>query len=316
MSVTASLNPTHNPKVSIIMNCFNGVEFIKEAIDSVIGQTYQNWELIFWDNQSTDGSGTVVQEYHESRIRYFSAKKFTSLGKARNLALSKTKGDLIAFLDCDDLWLPEKLSRQVPLFEKKEIGIVICDTIFFNNSGKQKQLYKKTKPPEGNVFKDLLDNYFISLETVVVRSEALKGMKELFDIRFDAIEEYDVFIRLCYRWELAYVDQILAKWRVHNNSVTWTRSNLFGSERRLFLEKINALIPQFHSQYLSEYRNILRKCDYEDAKEYWQSNNSQLARKILAPHRFSGIKWLLIYLLTFFPFPFFRLIEKIGRVRP
>jgi len=309
-------NQLFNPKVSIIMNCFNGEAFLKEAIDSVISQTYQNWELIFWDNQSIDNSRTIVQNYREDRIQYFYSESFTSLGEARNLAILQAKGDLIAFLDCDDIWLPEKLHKQVPLFQKKDIGIVISDTIFFNKNGIEKQLYKKKKPPEGNVFKNLLDSYFISLETVVIRGKALNSLTEMFDTRFNAIEEYDIFIRLCYDWELAYVDEVLAKWRVHESSLTWTRSDLFGSERRLFLEKINELIPQFYSRFTSQYTSIIRKCDYEEAREYWEDGKVQLAREMLTPHRFTGLKWLVVYFLTFFPFFIFRYIERIGRVKP
>jgi len=312
----ASGGDLYYPKVSIIMNCFNGEEFLKEAIDSVISQTYENWELVFWDNQSTDKSRNIVEEYSEEKIRYFYADSFTSLGEARNLAIVKAKGDLIAFLDCYDIWLSEKLNKQVPLFQKKEVGIVISDTIFFNKNGIERQLYKKNKPPEGNVFKKLLDSYFISLETVIVRSKALKSLTEMFDTRFNAIEEYDIFIRLCYNWELAYVDEILAKWRVHKSSVTWTRPDLFGSERRLFLEKLNALIPQFHSRFNSQYYSISRKCDYEEAREFWKVGKTRMAREKLAPHRFSGVKWLVVYFLTFFPFIVFKYIERIGRVKP
>lgn len=78
-----------SPLISIIINCFNGERFLREAIDSVIAQTYSNWELIFWDNQSTDSTANIVRSYHDDRIRYFYAPEHTSLGEARNLALEK-----------------------------------------------------------------------------------------------------------------------------------------------------------------------------------------------------------------------------------
>jgi len=302
--------------VSIIMNCFNGAEFVNEAIDSILAQTYTKWELIFWDNQSTDNSANIVSAYNDKRIRYFYAKSFTSLGEARNLAIGKARGTLIAFLDCDDLWMTEKLMKQVPLFDNPKIGIVISDTLFFNKSQKEKQLYKKRKPPEGDVFEELLMRYFISLETAIVRTAAIKELDELFDIRFSAIEEYDLFIRLCYKWELAYVDLILAKWRVHSGSATWVNSELFGKERRLFIEKLLRMIPNFNIKYKTHYNALLRKCDYEDAKEVWKTGNLSAARCLLKPHRFTGLSWLVIYFLTFFPFKMFHLIEKVGRLRP
>ena len=97
------------PKVSILMNCFNGDKYISEAIDSVLSQTYENWELIIWDNQSTDNSKEVIFSFKDKRIKYFFAENHTGLGKARQLASLKFTGELIAILDVDDIWMREKL---------------------------------------------------------------------------------------------------------------------------------------------------------------------------------------------------------------
>ena len=89
----------HEPLVSILMNCFNGEKYLKQAIDSVLAQTYRNWEIIFWDNQSTDGSAEIFTSYRDSRLKYFYAPEHTRLYEARNCALEKAEGELIAFLD-------------------------------------------------------------------------------------------------------------------------------------------------------------------------------------------------------------------------
>src|SRR5437868_4501867 len=101
------------PLVSVIMNCLNGEQFLRDAIDSVIAQTYANWEIVFWDNASTDASASIAQSYHDDRIRYFRGDSTVPLGHARNLAIQKSRGTFIAFLDCDDLWLPTKLEKQL-----------------------------------------------------------------------------------------------------------------------------------------------------------------------------------------------------------
>ena len=144
--------------VSIIMNCFNGEKYLEKSLNSIVSQKYKNWELIFWDNQSTDNSKKIFQSFSNSNFKYFLSKKHTTLYEARNLACKKAQGEYIAFLDCDDLWMPSKLLQQIPEFNQKDIGIVISDTIFFNEKGQQKQLYKKRKPFEGHVFKELLKN--------------------------------------------------------------------------------------------------------------------------------------------------------------
>ena len=82
----------HKPLISIVINCFNSDEYLKIAIDSAINQTYENWEIIFWDNQSTDESANIVKSYDDERINYFYAPVHTPLGEARNLENKKAKG--------------------------------------------------------------------------------------------------------------------------------------------------------------------------------------------------------------------------------
>ena len=108
---------TSKPLVSILMNCFNGETFLKEAIGSILKQSYQNWELIFWDNKSTDLSLQIVSSFKDERIKIFADQEHTNLGKARKNAFKKAKGDYLAFLDVDDLWERDKLKSQLKVFD-------------------------------------------------------------------------------------------------------------------------------------------------------------------------------------------------------
>src|SRR5450755_3635344 len=98
-------------KVSIIMNCLNGERFVREAIDSVYAQSYSDWEIVFWDNASTDKTGEIAQSY-DSRLRYFRADQTVPLGPARNLAIQRARGEWVGFVDYDDLSMPDRLTRQ------------------------------------------------------------------------------------------------------------------------------------------------------------------------------------------------------------
>ena len=109
------------PLISIIINCYNGERYLKNSIQSVLNQSYNNWELIFWDNKSTDGSKKIALSYKDKRVKYFFSKKFTGLYQARNLAIRKAKGEFICFLDTDDWWVKNKLLEQVKLIKKKMI---------------------------------------------------------------------------------------------------------------------------------------------------------------------------------------------------
>ena len=101
--------------VSIIMNCYNGEKYLREALESVLAQTYQNWELIFWDNQSTDDSADIFKSYSDDKLKYFYAPKHTLLYEAKNSAIQKASGEFYAFLDVDDWWIPEKLEKQLQI---------------------------------------------------------------------------------------------------------------------------------------------------------------------------------------------------------
>lgn len=148
--------------------------------------------------------------------------------------------------------VPEKLEKQVPLFEKPEIGIVICDTLFFNDAHTLKQLY--------------------------------------------------LFVRLGYSWHLVYVDEVLAKRRVHGKSWTWSRSELFPTERRVMLRKLREWIPDFELSYAKEVNSIERACAWEEAQLAWRRKKKREALQLLQPYRTSGLKWFGTYYLTWFPY--------------
>ena len=109
-----------NDLVSIIMPSYNTEQYIAETIQSVINQTYQNWELIIVDDCSTDNTDTVVGKIKDSRIRYLKNEKNSGAAVSRNKALREANGRWVAFLDSDDLWKPEKLEKQISFMMKKK----------------------------------------------------------------------------------------------------------------------------------------------------------------------------------------------------
>ena len=123
--MTSGVTSIHSkPLISIVMNCFNGEKYLSDSLESIQKQTYKNWELIFWDNLSNDKSKKIFESFEDKRFKYYSAIEHTTLTKARNLALSKCKGDFIAFLDVDDWWSLNKLELQLKLFEDPSVQLV------------------------------------------------------------------------------------------------------------------------------------------------------------------------------------------------
>ena len=111
---------SRNPLISVIMNCHNGQEFVQESVKSLISQTYKNWELIFYDNFSRDLSIKIIRSFKDKRIKFFKSNKFLKLYDARNNAIKFAKGKYIAFLDTDDYWKKDKLTKQVNFVLKKK----------------------------------------------------------------------------------------------------------------------------------------------------------------------------------------------------
>ena len=118
--------------VSVIINCYNGQKYLADAIDSVFSQTYDNWEIIFWDNQSKDQSASIYKNFKDERLKYYYAKKHTSLYEARNLAIKKAKGKYIAFIDTDDLWVKNKLLLQIKKFKNEKVCLVYSNYYILN----------------------------------------------------------------------------------------------------------------------------------------------------------------------------------------
>ena len=288
------------PKVSIIMNCYNGEEYLREAIDSVFAQIYQDWEIVFYDNASTDRSMEIARSFGP-RVRCFSRASNVKLGEARNEALKSARGEFIAFLDCDDVWLPAKLEKQIPLFADAEVGLVYCDAIIFNNAGDQQRMYSYRRFATGRCFELLLVDYFMSMQTVVLRRTALKAEPHWFDPRFNAIEEADLFRRIAYRWKIDMVNEPLGKWRVHSGSITWSKAHLFAEENELLLEKYHAMIPDFARRYAAQIPRIRLNIARGKAQHRWRTGGCVEARRLLRPHLGSDWKATVQYSLTFFP---------------
>ena len=151
--------------VSIIMNCYNGEAYLCESIESVLSQTYKNWELIFWDNKSVDKSAEIFKSYKDKRFKYYYAPQHTLLYEARNQAIEKSSGEFIAFLDTDDFWAKDKLELQIPFFKDLEVGVVYGNLFIVNEKLNTKKIFLKRKKPRGFILNDLLKDYCTTVQT-------------------------------------------------------------------------------------------------------------------------------------------------------
>ncbi|MDP2573130.1 glycosyltransferase [Vibrio penaeicida] len=287
---------SYNPLVSIIINCYNSDTYLKETIDSVISQTYENWEIIFWDNQSKDTSSEIINSYNDSRIKYFYSDTHTSLGCARNNALTKISGELCKFLDADDVIYPTHLEKVVPLFKTESIGLVYTNSDIFYQDGGVKIPNDRYVRESGDVFDYWLNTYEVLLPTVTIRTSLLEQLDEWFDERFSMVEEYDLFLRLSKICETSYLYECLGFWRRHASSLTF-------SKRSNWLLEFKALKSKLKTNFNGLEENgklfeMQKRIDYLSFVECLIEDKA-VNRGILFPYIFKDKKFTLAYLVSF-----------------
>ena len=240
------------PKISILMNCYNGEQFLKEALDKVINQSYSNWELIFWDNKSNDKSLEIVKSYKDKRIRIFYSNQHTNLGKARKNAFEQTNGKYLAFLDVDDIWERDKLNHQIKEFENDEkLGLSFTNSLYFSSKNKE-TLYKKESKFELNT-KSLITDYCICLNSVMIDISKLKKLEYDFDSNYNHICDFDLIVRLSSISKVKYLNKVLSGWRIHGNNESFKRREIFNIEKEKWCD--------FHlkNTYLSLYKKEINE---------------------------------------------------------
>lgn len=293
--------------VSVIMNCYNSAEFLKEAIDSVYAQTFQDWEIIFWDNASTDKSPEIAKSYGE-KLRYFRGDSTVSLGKARNLAIEQAKGEYIAFLDCDDLWITEKLERQVSIL-KSHPGTDLLYANYYILKGNHLAVALRRREPEGRIFGDNLSKFTVGILTVLIRRKALFSLDSLFDENLNLAEEFDLFMRLLYNSEAIYQAQPVAVYRIHPGMCSIKSRDKWRDEITYCIDKFARLYPDFEKNYQPELNRRRLDLEYLSAKILMKEGDLWSARRQIAPIKLKGAKYFFLYLFSYLPVSFWNFVS-------
>ena len=222
------------PKVSIIMNCYNGEKYLKQSIGSILKQSYKNWELIFWDNKSTDYSKKIVKKFNDKRIKYFYSKKFNKLYYSRNLAIRKATGKYICFLDADDYWKKNFIRDFLKKFTLEKCNIVISK--YQIKHEKKKDIYINTKMKLPNILttQELLNNYIIGVNAIMIKKTILKKFK--FNKDYNIIGDFDLFIKLSQLFNFYTINKPLAIYRVHDDNFSRKKLNIYVLELKKWLK--------------------------------------------------------------------------------
>lgn len=210
--------------VSIMMPAYNAAEFIGQAIDSVLAQTYLNWELIVVDDGSTDGTASISGSYADPRIKVISQPNGGE-SAARNTALAHMQGELVAFLDADDAYLPDHLSGTVNyLNQHPERDAVYTDGYHINQAGQRLQTLSSRRrgPFEGWIFEQVVraSDVFGPPMTMVIRRHLFNDHQLGFDTRIIIGPDWDFEAHLTAYASFGYLDQPTCLYRVHTSNIT------------------------------------------------------------------------------------------------
>jgi len=244
------------PQVSVIIPTFNRGWILKEAIDSVLTQDYKDFELIVVDDGSTDNTSEILASYGNDIRVLFQENKGVSA--ARNRGVAEASGQFIAFLDSDDLWLPQKLSTQLEFFNQTPDAL-ICQTeeVWIRNR-RRVNPKKRHKKPSGMIFEPSLELCLVSPSAVMIRRVLFDRVGE-FDVTLPACEDYDLWLRISCRFPVHLIDTpLIIKRGGHNDQL----SSMKGLDkfRIKAIEKIINSGRLSEDQYRAAVKTLKEKC--------------------------------------------------------
>jgi glycosyltransferase involved in cell wall biosynthesis len=264
------------PRISVIIPTYQSVQFIQGAIDSVLQQTYRDYEVIVVDGGSTDGTLVVLNSYG-NRIRVI-RQNGRGISNALNNGIAASNGEYIAFMGSDDLWVPNKLEVQCKFLQSRSdrVGLVYSNVLFFEDRNGKLRTSRMKEFYRGKVIKHLLEKNFIPASTVMIRKSCLEKVG-YFDESLEVCEDIDMWIRVAASFEIDYQDLALAEIRWHSGSVL--HSDLERHFRSIIALQ-NKIMPyllkdakpkSFHKAYYRPYLTFgvryLLKNDFKNAKQ-------------------------------------------------
>ena len=290
-------------KVSVIIPTYNRSFLILRAVHSVLNQTYSDLECIVVDDCSTDNTKQVIESIDDERLVYLRHNVNNHASAARNTGIKQAKGQLIAFLDSDDEWLPEKLAKQVQLIQSlpEKVGMVYCWMDYYDENFK---VIKEHHPTlKGRVFSYLFDKQALgACSTLLVRSEVVRAV-EGFDESLPRGNDGDFIRRVCLEYEVDFIPEMLVKYHVGHSGKRISDGDQQGIKNAIHgqltkLEKFKDYISVYPKQFSSVYRIISRH--YSQIGEVGNSFSFLLKSIRLRPFSLKLYKDILIILLNNF----------------
>ena len=272
--------------ISVIVNCQNGEQYLEKCISSIINQKYKNLEIIFFDNCSLDNSKKILENFKDQRIKYFYSHTKLPLYKARNEAIKKSDGKLIAFLDVDDWWEENYLSSREKFFKDNNYDYFYTNTMIHNEKNKTFKKYKKFDLPDGILYEYLAKDYFIIQ-------------------KFNIIGDYDFVMKISKYAKAKSFNEPLLNYRTHNNNFSKLNHKMFFDEYKEWFNKQSESVDPYFQKNKRYF--FLRLNELEIINSLYEKKTFNLLKKILKFPKISlKIKFLLAFFLPLKLIDFFR----------
>jgi glycosyltransferase involved in cell wall biosynthesis len=230
-----------NPKVSVIMPVYNASKFLAESIESILNQTFENFELIILNDFSNDNSKEIIELYSnkDQRITFIDKKENVGPASLRNEGIEIAKGEFIALNDSDDISLPTRFEKQLQVFEK-DLDLFLCGswyTIFGENL--KEKIIKNSESHE-KLKVDFLDNCYVGNSTVMFRKSLLGNNR--FKSEFVIAEDYELWDRLIKKYKFYNIQESLVFYRWHETNISKTKKdNIEKALRQIKLQQFSYL---------------------------------------------------------------------------
>jgi glycosyltransferase involved in cell wall biosynthesis len=197
---------TSQPLVSVVIATYNMGQYLAQAVDSILQQTWQNLEIIVVDDGSKDNTSDVMSQYSNNAKVTYIKNENQGQPKAKNCGIKKTRGEFIAFCDADDFWEPNKLEIQMPLFASPSIGVVYSEISNIDEHNKRYAHELSGRHHTGKVTDFMLMENFVPFGTSVIRRECIEK-NGIFDEQFRMGIDWDLWLRYSLDWEFAYTPE-------------------------------------------------------------------------------------------------------------
>lgn len=207
------------PIVSVLMPVYNGEKFLKEAIESILYQTYTDFEFLIINDGSTDKSEEIILGFNDSRIRYIKNESNIKLIATLNKGIELSKGKYIIRMDADDISMPKRIEKQLEFMEIHP-QIALCGS-WFSSIGDRTGISKYQMNNDEIKYK-MLYQCHLSHPSIIIRRDVLENFNTKFDPQFIHAEDYDLFVRISEKYLMANIQEVLLKYRIHGNSVSNT----------------------------------------------------------------------------------------------